>query len=135
MKKVTKILLIAIGIIAIVIFKQVAKKEIRENAINNTLEEKTFSSTENLIEEDVLSQNWFNNTQFGLCFETPKAMKETNIELPQGTEDYIKKVYSYKFTDNDLGINYMIMETNFTQYNTKEGLRGSVSNLINTRTK
>ena len=89
-------------------------------------------SIENIAkEEDIIDQNWFTNTQFGLSFETPKRMTETNFELPPGTDNYFKKVYSYTFSDNEIAINYMIMETNYEQYDTKEGLRGSVSNLIN----
>lgn len=131
MKKATYIIVILIGIIAIAIFKQIAKKEIRENTINSAQEERKPSSTENNIEEDISKQNWFINTQFGLAFETPRKITETNFDLPIGTEDYIQKVYSYTFTDKDIGISYMVMESNFTKYDCKEGLRGSVSNFIN----
>jgi hypothetical protein len=132
MKKATNIILIVIGLMPLVIFKEISKEKINENAIENILKEnKTTTLGKDSISE-ISYQDWFFNTQFGLVFETPKAMKETNMEIPQGAGDYVNRIYSYILNDGQMAINYLIMETKFKTYDTKEGLRGSVGNLINT---
>jgi len=132
MKKFISYALIIIGLIVIAIVKQNAKREIRENAINNALETEITPLVQTRSEEDITTQTWFTNTQYGLAFETPKKITETPFSIPHGTEEYISDVTFYVYKDEEMAMNYMIMETKYNQYDTNEGLRGSVSNLINT---
>lgn len=134
MKKATNIILVAVVLIAIVIFKQITKQGIKDNAVNNTLETKSTSSNNDntkKINDDISNQNWFINTQFGLAVETPKKMVETPFSIPRGTEEYISDITVYVYKDNEMAMNYMIMEIKSSQYDTKVGLKGAVSNLIN----
>ena len=126
MKKVIGVILFIIAAIGIAVFKNITKENIKQNSIQSALDSET-----NKEEENLTNQNWFYNTQFGLVFETPKRITETNFPLPNGLQDYINNAYSYIFQDNDIAINYLIMETKFKKYNTKEGLRGAISNLMN----
>lgn len=132
MKKFINYGLVVIGLIILAIVKQNAKKEIRENAINNVLETENIPLVKTGITEEISTQTWFTNTQFGLAIETPKKMVETPFSIPRGTEEYISDITFYVYKDEEMAMNYMIMDTKYSQYDTKEGLRGSVSNLINT---
>lgn len=132
MKKIINFSLIIIGLLVFAIVKNYTKKEISENAINKALETENTSLVRIGLEEDISTQTWFTNTQFGLAFETPKKMNETPSSIPQGTEEYISTMRFYVFKDEEIVMNYMIIDTKYSQYDTKEGLRGSVYNLINT---
>jgi len=124
--------LIIIGLIVLAIVKQSTKKEIRENAIISASEKEISTLVNTEINEDISTQNWFTNTQFGIAIETPKKMVETPFSIPHGTEEFISDISFYVYKDEEMAMNYMIMDTKYSQYDTKEGLRGSVSNLINT---
>jgi len=133
MAKATNIILIVIGLMSFVTVKEIAKAKINENTIENILKEKKIAPLGKNSIGEVSPQDWFFNTQFGLVFETPKAMKEINVETPDGVGDYVNRTYNYVYNDGQMAINYLIIEAKFKTYDTKEGLRGSVGNLINNR--
>ena len=126
----------AIIFIAIIIFKAGAKKEIRKNVIDSTLNSDQVTKPDTVYEATkdtaIFSQIWFANTQHGLSFETPKAVKGGKMEIPQGTEDYFAAAYSYILQQDNLAINYSVMDTYYKTYDTKLGLKGAINNLLNT---
>lgn len=132
MKSTYKVPLLISGAILIIIFKFVAKKEVKEQATNELHNTQVNSPTQDTIKgKDESNEVWFYNTQHGIAFETPKAMIEIPIDLPSGTEKYVNNAHSYTLTESGVVINWLVMETKFKKYDPKEGLRGSVTNMIN----
>lgn len=122
--KYVKWIFYGIVFIAIIIFKAGAKKDIRENAI-----EEAFQNAKTKTSVSEQEQIWFTNTQHGLVFETPKPIKEVEATIPQGTEEGYSAVYSYVLKENDMVITYNVMDTYFETYNTKIGLETAIKNL------
>lgn len=136
MKNIKVFAITACILLGVVIFKQITKKVVRENAIDFALQGKESSVQANSViskvDTAITQQLWFTNTQHGLAFETPKAIKEEQMQIPQGTEEYFSAVYSYSFKDSDFLLNYSVMDSHFKTYDTKAGLEGAVKNFINT---
>ena len=81
----------------------------------------------------VADHNWYYNTRFGLKFETPKSVQNIQWELPDGGEEYVNKAYYYTYGDNEIVITQLIMDTKFKTYDTQVGLKGAVSNVVNSK--
>lgn len=136
MKNIKGFAITACILLGVVIFKQITKKSVRESVVDAALQGKDSSGQSNpsksSVDTAITQQLWFTNTQHGLAFETPKAIKEEQMPIPQGTEEYFSAVYSYSFKDNDFLLNYSVMDSYFKTYDTKAGLEGAVKNFINT---
>lgn len=130
MKNVRYFLITILGIVIIIMYKIFRENEVSEITVESAFEVKQLTVVD--IPENISEQTWFTNTQFGLAFETPKRIMETNVALPSGTNEYVSKLYTYSMNDSVFAVNYMVMETNFNQYDAEKGLRGAVTNLINT---
>ncbi len=108
------------------ISQNTTKKESNQDSLHRD------SITNNSV-QNIKEQLWFSNPQHGLIFETPHAINEEHFSVAQGTEDYINNGYSYSYVDKDYGVKYVVLEVNenFTSYDAKTGLNGSVSNFLN----
>jgi hypothetical protein len=132
------ILGIIVLVLVVVITKQLFKNRIKENAIsqavNSSKSDKVQPDTAKIQKPDtaIFKQVWFTNTQHGLAFESPKAIKGGKTEIPAGTEDYFSSVYSYVLQQDNFSLNYSVMDTYFKSYDTKTALKGAVTNLMNT---
>lgn len=78
-----------------------------------------------------LNRPWFRNSLHGISFETPLELELQSTKPPVGYEDYIDNFSSYASRDNNLIIFFMYAESKFNTYDTKTGLEGSISNMVN----
>ena len=136
-KSIRIILIIVVIAISSAIIRTISKDSAKSTTspkndvpANNNLNDSLKINTSN---QSISEQLWFKNPQHGLSFETPYTIVAQTFTVPQGTEEYIKKGYSYYYTDNDYGIKYVVLEINpkIDNWDTQEGLRGAVGNFIN----
>lgn len=73
---------------------------------------------------------WHENEYFGLRFETPRPVKEEQVDLPDGMEFYALGVNAYTYSDREIAVNFTAIEMKSDQYDTKGGLNGAARNLV-----
>lgn len=77
------------------------------------------------------NQPWFRNSLLGVSFETPEKLEEQSAKPPSGYEEYITKFKTYFSKEKGLVVFFMYAESKFDTYDKETGLRGSISNMIN----
>lgn len=105
-------------------------REKKVPAKKETAAEKPEKGTTAESESKAEEKKWAVNELFGIRFETPRPIKEEQVDLPAGMEHYSRGVNAYTYADREVAVNFTAIEMIGDQYDTKGGLSGAAGNLV-----
>lgn len=103
------------------------KNSINQRKETQTKKEKKVESIDEIVPSN---QPWFRNSLYGVSFETPRKLEETDSKIPEGYEEIITKSKTHFLKQKGLVIFFMFIDSKFDTYDKKVGLSGSIGNMV-----